>query len=685
MTLNKNLAAMLLTIAITATISIVPAYGAEPQKAAAPVPRIAELLEKAQSAATEKNIQKEMDAYRVMVEAYPSDERSVVAYFRLAQNQLELKNYVYSHSYFSAVVDSFPSSPYRQDALIGLGISLTNLRKFPEAEAALQSALKNPDSDAQRAAALYNLGENYRLGGKLPRAVVTFTECWNLTSDYKTNAEKQAIEIIRTIPSENDLVAIADRYEKNFPSQYALLELAHIYRKKSDVLNLERTKEKLESNFPKIELEKGTFTPAPVSAKEYISIGCILPLSGDQSESAAQALKGIQMAFSAQSEFVEKSNVRLTIKDSGGSAESSAVAAKELAEDKSVVAVAAMFSHETLAATLKQAAGSGLPFITPSQNAVGTELLPPEARRTLYQTGVTNAGQAAIMAELAVKKLGLRTFAVLYPNDAYGQEFAKLFTQAVEKNGGTVVVTQKFDPSQTDFREQMTAIGGMDDQHLRSVIYSYAQEHSDKTIDDLNASLHAIYGASASIPRITKAKSMPLTKNNFSGEVQVRYQALFLPASYEVAGLILPTLAFYNISKVQVLGTDKYLSPGLLSIGGKYADDVFFPGEFHPAAARPEVKHFVSSFQNALGETPDLTAARYYDTMMMVLKFMAGGAETRWKLTAALDSMKFYGGVSGGVTWGAEGSMEKIPSIYTVTDGKITEHLPPAPPEAKEK
>jgi len=676
---------MAMAAVVFAVLFFTPAFAAQQSTGGSSAPPIVELLEKAKSAEQEKNIPKAMEAYKAVIDAYPNDERSAPAYFRLAQHHLESKDYGYSYTYFSAVVDGFPASPHRKESLIGLGVSLSAMRKYSEADSAFEAALQNPASEEQRAAILFNMGKSNYAAGKTLKAVSSLVECWNIPGELRPKAEKDIKEIIHVISSESELLSIAERYDRVFPAQYALLELMRIYQKKSDTLNLERTRERLEGNFPKMETPKEAAVspsappPPPPSPQEYLTIGCILPLSGDQPERGAQALKGIQLAFSAKSAFVEKRHIKLTLKDSGDNPESSAVSLKELAADKSVAGVVGMFSGDTLAAALKQSPNSGLPIITPSQNA--RKELPPEGMRLLYETAVTNEEQIRLIADLATKKLGITTFAVLYPNDPYGIELSKLFIDRVGKNGGTIVVSEKFEPSQTDFREQMTALGGMDDQHLRAAIYSYAQEHSGKTVEDLNASLRAMYGGSPSIPKITKVKSMPLTKNNFAAAIDVKYQAVFLPATHQEAGLILPTLAFYNIANVQVLGADKFLSPDLMAIGGKYADDVFFTGEFHPAANRPDVKQFVESFQNTLGETPDMIAARYYDAVMMLLTLIEGGAGDRLKLYAALDGLKYYGGISGGVYRRTDGSMVKMPSIFTVTNGKIVEYQPPAPPE----
>jgi ABC-type branched-subunit amino acid transport system substrate-binding protein len=414
-------------------------------------------------------------------------------------------------------------------------------------------------------------------------------------------------------------------------------------------------------------------------AGRELTIGCVLPLSGDQADVGAQALKGIQLAFSAKSQFVDKAGLKLVLKDSGGNAESIAVAMNELAADATVLGVVGMFAPAQLRPALSNG-GYNLAIIAPSVGAK-PELTQNEKSR-LFQIELTNSGQVDTLVEIAMKKLNLRTFAVLHPDSQYGAELSGLFIEAVKKNGGTITVVEKYDPSQTDFKAQMTALGGMDDHHLRQAIYTYAKEHPDKSIEELNAALHTIYRKGLSYPRITKTKGLPLSKNNFSFEMKVGYDAIFLPAGYEQAGLILPALAFYNIADMLVLGTDMMLSPEFVTIGGKYAENALFTGEFYPSAAENGVKTFTSNYKNAVGENPDVVAARYYDAMMMTLSLVEnGGVGDRRKMLAALNGLTTYGGVSGMVRRLPDGGLEKIPLVFTVEKGKIIEYQPPAPPE----
>jgi branched-chain amino acid transport system substrate-binding protein len=137
---------------------------------------------------------------------------------------------------------------------------------------------------------------------------------------------------------------------------------------------------------------------------------------------------------------------------------------------------------------------------------------------------------------------------------------------------------------------------------------------------------------------------------------------------------------------VEVFGTDGMLSPEFVTIGGKYAENAVFTGEFHPSLTTAGVREFVENYKNAFGETPDVVSARYYDATMMLLGMMEEeGAIDREKLLETLNNLKSYVGVSGSIARRPDGAVEKIPSMFTVEKGKITEYIPPPPLPVEEK
>lgn len=657
---------------------------------------LADLLKKASEAKNAGNRGAELDAWQAIVDQYPKDPRSDAAYFYLANHHFENRNFGYANAYYSAVVDQFPGSSYRVDALIGLGASLATLRRYDEADSALQAALAKASTPRQKAAALYHLGDNHYQAGHVLKGVDALVECIKVDDTRRDAADHKLKEMLHVAASEADLLSLADKYGTAYPAQFALTELARHYGKKKDVLNLEKIRARLEHDFPGFTAPADIFTAIPPSAAavpnvaipvpdaapaDHLAVGAVLPLSGDSADMGARALKGIQLAISMKSTFVEKAHLKLVIKDTGNNPQAAATAVRELATDNAVTGVVGLFPPATLESALAESRRFILPVLSiPNDNAAD---LPPDQKRFFYQMGFTQQDQARFIADYATRSLNLKNFVIIYPSGTKGEEMRQAFAAAINANGGTVLESRPYERNQTDFRAQLEGIGGLDDNALRKLIFSYVQENPDKPLDQINDGLRIMYQNALSYPIITKVKSQPITRTNFAFALKTAYDAVFIAGNYDQVGLILPALSFYNITQVQVLGTDSYLHPDFIPVAGKYAEDAVFPGEFAPTIKRGDVKNFVETYESALGGTPDAVTARYYDAMMLLLSLVESGHDSKSRLTAALDALPYYSGVSGGVYAPSAGILEKIPSIFTINNGAVKELQPPAPPPVK--
>ena len=95
------------------------------------------------------------------------------------------------------------------------------------------------------------------------------------------------------------------------------------------------------------------------------------------------------------------------------------------------------------------------------------------------------------------------------------------------------------------------------------------------------------------------------------------YDAIFLPGYYDRVGLIAPELAFYNITNVQLLGTDGWNSEELIVIGEHFVDGAIFVDGFFADATVPVVQAFTEQYRSRYQERPTLFAAQGYDTLRM--------------------------------------------------------------------
>ncbi len=685
----------------------------------APGRSIEYLLQKAQEAAAKKNIKAEIDAYGEIIKNFPKDARADAAYYRIGVNHFNTREYKKAIGYFKKVTKLFPLSRYYLESRIKTGIILVYLEKSKRAGSILKDVLSMELSDGQRSSVLYHIGQNEYDAARFSEALEWLAQCVEVEGAFRNQAKRTIGRIVHNFLSEEELLAVADRYAKRFPADIALIELMRIYWRNGDDLNQIKTAERFSEEFP--DREKPEFLPEDevitVAPVEEITIGSILPLSGQDAAAGLQILRGIQLAFSVKSGVVAERKVKLVIKDSASNPNTARAALAELGEDESVIGVVGPFTPDNLEAVMDISRQHRLPIITPAESDIDIDMEADDVSTPFFHTGITGRNQGTMLAELAVEKLRYYRLAVLYPDDEYGSELMRAFTNEAEVLGAEIKKVQGFPPDATDFGKQIKALGGVEDFALLTRVYKFvvhqeerilkenpelallqAEEEAERdkqnveldgqdmtaqgsetrqplvliTPEEINELLEETFQGDLTIPYISKYRELPLEKDNFSVGLRVNYDALFIPGSYESAGLILPALAFYNIMGVQIIGSDRYASPELIKIGGKYSEGVVFTGEFMPNLDNKAVRNFVDNFENAFGETPDVNAARSYDAIMLLLELIESGADTKQKLAESIRTMKPFAGSSGEMYIGSDGKLGKKPFLLTVTGRKIT-------------
>lgn len=255
-----------------------------------------------------------------------------------------------------------------------------------------------------------------------------------------------------------------------------------------------------------------------------------------------------------------------------------------------------------------------------------------------FRNSMTDNQQARFLAEYAINAQDLHHFAVLYPDEPYGVAFKDRFVEHVVQLGGDVAIAVPYPPDANDFSPQIKSLGGIDDTTLR----------------DLRAGLEQLTN-NASDSRLRP----PL------------FDAIFIPGYYDKVGLIAPALAFYNITDVQLLGTDGWNRPEIVEIGEHFVEGAVFVDGFFSASSAPLIQEFVERYRQRYHETPDLFAAQAYDTIWMVAQTLLDGAETRFQVRDKLLRVQNLAGVSGMITMHATGEAEKGLYLLTIRNGQI--------------
>lgn len=235
-----------------------------------------------------------------------------------------------------------------------------------------------------------------------------------------------------------------------------------------------------------------------------------------------------------------------------------------------------------------------------------------EAGEFIFRVWNSDAFEGEVSADYAFDTLGLRSVAILYINNEYGKGLEQVFKPRFEERGGNIPISESFAQSATDIRTQLTKIQASKPDGLYVVGYP---------------------------------KEIPIA----------------LKQAKEL-GLSLP-----------LIGTVAMQDPQLIQTAGDATEGLMFPYPRDPSGQ--DITRFKEAFQKKYGKEPGITADVGYDTVRMIAKAMEllGGASGE-DIRKGLNMLKDYPGVSGTMTFDANGDVHKPMGIKIVKGGSFQWH-----------
>jgi ABC-type branched-subunit amino acid transport system substrate-binding protein len=314
------------------------------------------------------------------------------------------------------------------------------------------------------------------------------------------------------------------------------------------------------------------------------AVGAILSLSGRARRVGEFALRGLMQAAQLPNEGPAAPDApNVIFRDDTGDAARAVQAVEELANVHRVIAIIGPMDGQIAAAAGKRAQELSVPLIalSPAGNA-------PSSGEYVFRYFPTPDAEAKALA-MAAKARGVESFAVLYPNSAYGQTMSAAFAREASARG-----------------------------------------------------LHQ----ATSLPYAPDAKS-------FGGETaalaKARFDALFVPDSADHLALIAPALAAAGLwstaggerlpngaRAIVVLAPSVAYHANLPRLAGRYLQGASFAVPFDANKTQGASHDFVAQFQQRYGAAPDAFAAYAYDAYRLVRARVEAGAVTREALAAQL-------------------------------------------------
>ncbi|MGF1631858.1 MAG: penicillin-binding protein activator [Kiloniellaceae bacterium] len=315
----------------------------------------------------------------------------------------------------------------------------------------------------------------------------------------------------------------------------------------------------------------------PLAELQPVKVALLLPLSGSRADVGQALLNAAQLAlFDLGGE-----RFTLVIQDTRGTPEGAAAAAEAALAENAALILGPLFSPSAEAVKPIVDAAE-VPMITFSNNAA-------IAGPLSFVMGVTPRIQVDRLIDYAVAQ-GLRRFAVLAPETAYGNVIVQSLQEAVFRNGVELSRVVLYDPESTDVSAEVQVLA--DFNRRQGAAEAQRRDLQGRTDEAAQRALQRLQG-------VETLGTLP-------------FDAILLPASGQQLLSVAPLLAYYDVdpSEVRFLGTSLWEDPQLLS-------EPTLQGGWFPAPPPGLWKTFRDRYEESFGSTPPRVASLGYDAVAL--------------------------------------------------------------------
>jgi branched-chain amino acid transport system substrate-binding protein len=158
-------------------------------------------------------------------------------------------------------------------------------------------------------------------------------------------------------------------------------------------------------------------------------------------------------------------------------------------------------------------------------------------------------------------------------------------------------------------------------------------------------------------------------------------ELLYLPDYYNHVALIVSQAKDLGWGDKPILGSDSWGSADLVSLSNGAVKGYYFTTHYAAAGAQGATLDFINRYRTAYGYTPDDVAALSYDSAKIILQAvqaagLSGDLEKdREAVKNAIASMKNFPGITGTMTFDANGDPEKPAVVVRVNDAGEFEYV----------
>ena len=602
-----------------------------------------------------------LEAYRAYIDQYPERPLAPAALMKIGKINSILGNYVEARRAYKRLISEYPWSSFNPDARVEILVTLYQEGAYSAVIEQASDVLRSLDSASHIFRTYALVGDAYLAAGSPAAAFKYYVEAQQIASELEQEAINQKIKTSIAQLDSTTIIELLKSWEIDFPREYLMFQLGLNYAMEEKYDDALMAFEKFIAQYPDHEnavLAENLIKQIEESALfNRYTIGCLLPLSGPYQAFGFRALKGLELALERFSVQSSNPQMNIVVKDSRGDPDQTRLAMQELIDEKVAAIIGPIVTAEIAAA---EAQANGIPIITLTQKDNITTI-----GDYVFRNFITPEMQVEALTDFTTNTLGLNRFAILYPDETYGITFMNLFWDRLLENGGKIVGVESYNPQHTDFADPIKKLVGL----------YYDIPEDLKEADQLSMEEDEYHSdTDPSLDQDNPNENKERNADDEGPEAIVDFDALFIPDSPRIAGLIIPQLAFYDVKDIYLLGTNVWHSDTLIKMAAKYVQGAIMPDVFFAGSSAPAVQDFVQIFEETYQEKPGFIEALVYDSAMIVFGVL-NQPDLRFKseLKNKLLNMAVFTGITGPTYFDEDGEAQKQLYLLRVKGRKFVE------------
>lgn len=442
------------------------------------------------------------------------------------------------------------------------------------------------------------------------------------SGDLESQSRSRALQLTEEM-NRSQLESVISDSDFGFLRGHAAYRLAQIAMSQQDTYVAKSAYSKVAQFLPETELAELSLQKIEqiemASRVNPSTLGAVLPLSGKNGAFGQKVLRGLQMGLGLDGE--NYSPLRLAVVDSEGNPDLARKGVEKLVQEDNVIAVVGSMLSKTANAVSDQAQVLNVPNIALSQKSGITNI-----GENIFRFAMTSEMQVRYLVERCMQDLGMRRFAIIYPNDKFGVEYANLFWDQVLARGGEIRAAQVYDPEEVDFSGPV--------QRLIGTYYLEERQEESRWILKQKADRKRVSNSREK----TEQEMLPPA---------VDFDAVFIADGLKGLGQISAMLAYSGVKGVKILGPSLWNNEATVKRVANTSNQILFvDGPMVDTKATSNIP-FVKQYRANFNESPSAFELQGYELGLLLNRILSNDVRSRSDFRSRLNSLKPFGGVAG--------------------------------------